>query len=89
MQNFPRRDVCDGSAQLSALIDIHRQHGKRCHESNQDKQLLSEATHNHIRLLPVNRLSYFLFFFRFDILVDGYTSLDRNIISLASTGPSP
>ena len=65
----------DGSAQISALIDIHRQHGKQCHESNQNKQLLSEATHNHIRLLRVDRLSSsFLFFFRFDILVDGYNS---------------
>ena len=76
----------DGSAQLSAFIDIHRQHGKQCHESNQDKQLLSEATRNHIRLLCVNRLfSSLLLFFRFDILVDGYNSLDRNIISLLST----
>jgi len=72
---------CDGSAQLSALIDIHRQHGKQCHESNQGKQLLSEATHNHIRLLRVNGLSLsFLFSFRFDILVNGYNSLDRNSI---------
>jgi len=80
---------CDGSAQLSAYIDIHRQLGKQCHESNQDKQLLNEATHNHIRL-HVNRLSpSFLFFFRFDILVDGYNSLERNISSLVSTISSP
>ena len=47
-------------------------------------------THNHIRLLRVNRLSSsFLFFFRFDILVDGYTILDRNISSSLSTIPSP
>ena len=74
--------ICD--AQLSAFIGKHHQHGKRCHESNQDKQLLSEATHNHTRLLlRVNRLpSSFLFFFRFDILVDGHNSLDKNISSL-------
>ena len=80
---------CDGSTQLSAFIDIHRQHGKQCHESNQDNHLLSEATHNPIRPLRVNRLSSSFLFFRFDILVDGYTRLDRNIVSLISTGPSP
>ena len=53
-------------------------------------KLLSETTHNHIGLLRVNRLaSSFLFFSRFDILVGGYTGLDRNIVSLVSTGPSP
>ena len=74
--------------EISAYIDIHRQHGKQCHESNQGKQLLSEATHK--RLLRVIRLfSSFLFFFRFDILVDGYNCLDRNISSSVSTIPSP
>lgn len=44
-------------------------------------KLLSEATHNHIRLLHVNRSSSsFLFLFRFDILVDGYISLGRNSV---------
>ena len=59
----------------TTYIDIHHQHGKQCHESNQDKQLLSEATHNHIRLPRVNILSSsFRFFFTFDILVDGDNS---------------
>jgi len=32
------------TAQLSAIISKHHQHGERSHESNQDKQLLNEAT---------------------------------------------
>ena len=37
---------------------------------------------------PVDRF-FFFSFPRFDIFVDGYNSLDRNIISLLSTIPSP
>ena len=42
-------------------------------EEIKTNKLLSETTHNHMGLLHVNRLvSYFRFFSRFDILVDGY-----------------
>ncbi|EYE97185.1 uncharacterized protein EURHEDRAFT_322642 [Aspergillus ruber CBS 135680] len=58
-------------------------------EATKANKLLSETTHNHIGLLRVNRFASSLFFSRFDILVDGYNSLDRNISSSVSTIPSP
>jgi len=41
-------NICDGSIMIGFFIDINRQHGRQCYESNQEKQLLNEAIKHHI-----------------------------------------
>ena len=63
---------------------------KRRHPSKETKKALGVAAQ------PMDKTPFFLyidssspFLSGFEILVDGYTSLDRNIILLVSPSPSP
>jgi len=59
--------------------------------SEQTKKALVQPRNLSIKTLfffPVERILFFMLP-RFEILVDGYNSLDRNINSLLSTVPSP